>query len=398
MKTKITKRILDAELAKGAVVKINDTDVRGFHAKITAGGSCAFYLFYRTGSGTERRPKIGSYPDLTPEAARNIAKDWLAIVRGGGDPSGDRQEARKASTIADLCDRYIKEHSKPHKKPRSIAADEQLIRANIKPALGHIKVQDLTRAQVVQFKVAREKTPFAANRCLALLSHMMSLAIVWDIRPDNPIKGVQRFKEKQRDVYFSAEELAKIHETLNRFEQEKLAIPGVLLAIRLLALTGCRCGEILALRWEDIDFGRGLFSIKDAKAGGRQQSVGAPVLAMLQPLARKSGWVVEAAADGGQLSANTLATGWKRIRSKAGLPKARLHDFRHTVATMAAQGGANAFVLRDLLGHKTIAMTARYVSSVQTQQRTVADQVADQIAAAMARPGAEIVQLPRRSG
>jgi hypothetical protein len=249
MQTKITKRALDAERAKGIDLRINDTELRGFHAKLTAKGGCAFYLYYRTPTGTERRPKIGSYPELSPEAARNIAKDWLAEVRSGGDPSGARQEARSAMTISAMCKRYIEEHAEPHKKPSSLAADRQLIRTYIDPTLGHIKVQELTRAEVERFKIGRQSTPFTANRCLALLSHMMSFAVAWGIRPENPVRGVKRFREKRRDRYFNADELRRIDEALSEGEQKNDFLPGVILAVRLLALTGCRLGEIIGLRW-----------------------------------------------------------------------------------------------------------------------------------------------------
>jgi integrase len=394
MQTKLTKRTLDAECAKGIDLRINDTELRGFHAKLTASGNCAFYLYYRTQTGTERRPKIGNYPELSPEAARNIAKDWLAEVRSGGDPSGTRRDARNTMTISGLCDRYIEEHAKPHKKPSSVAADRQLIRAYLDPAFGHIKVPDLTRTEVERFKIGRQSTPFTANRCLALLSHMMSLAVAWEIRIENPVRGIKRFRENRRDRYFDGDELRHIDRALTEGERQGTFLPGVILAIRLLALTGCRLGEILGLHWSDIDFMRRAFLIRDAKAGARTQTVGAPVLALLADRKPNTdGWVVEGAAPGKPLSRNTLEKSWQRIRVKAGLSNARLHDFRHTVATTAAQGGANAFTLRDLLGHKTLAMTARYVSSVPEQQRSVADKVAESVSAAMSKSPAEIIPL-----
>jgi len=371
MPDKITKRTLDAALARKEAATIRDRDIPGFHAKVGSQGRAGFHLYYRTSNGTERRPKIGDYPAMAPEAARQLAKDWLARVRLGEDPSGERRAARSATTISDLCDTYLTEHVEPHKKQSSIDSDKQLIKAVIKPALGRIKVPELTRANVEKFKLDRAATPISANRGLALLSHMMSMAVVWGLRPDNPVKGIKRYREVQRDRYYTPDELRRIHETLADCEKNNTVRAGVILAIRLLALTGCRLSEIIRLRWSDVDFERRAFLIRDAKAGARAQTVGAPVLALLKDLQPKNdGWVV-----------------WG---------KKRLHDFRHTVATTAAQGGANAFMLRDLLGHKTLAMTARYVSSVPEQQRSVADKVAEAVSAAMTRPPAEIVQIPQK--
>ena len=395
MPDKITKRTLDAALARKADTTIRDRDIAGFHAKVGAHGRAGFHLYYRTSSGTERRPKIGDYPAMAPEAARQIAKDWLARVRLGEDPSGKRRAARSAITITDLCDKYLTEHVEPHKKQSSIDSDKQLIKACIRPSLGRIKVPDLTRADVEKFKLDRTATKISANRSLALLSHMMTMAVVWGLRPDNPVKGIKRFPEVRRDRYYSADELRRIHETLTECERNKTVRSGVILAIRLLALTGCRLGEIIRLRWSDVDFARRAFLIRDAKAGARVQTVGAPVLALLKDLQPKNdGWVVEGMKPDKPLDKFALEHNWKRIRALAGLTNARLHDFRHTVATTAANGGANAFMLRDLLGHKTLAMTARYVSSVPEQQRSVADKVAEAVSAAMTRPPAEIVQLP----
>lgn len=167
-------------------------------------------------------------------------------------------------------------------------------------------------------------------------------------------------------------------------------------AFRLLALTGCRLNEVLGLRWDDVDFEAGTLWLADAKAGGRSHSVGALALALLDGIPRIEGKprVFHGAAAGTALADYTLQKAWRVIRVDAGLEDVRIHDLRHTVGTYAGQTGANAFLVRDKLGHHTVAMTARYVNKSAAHLRVLSDQVESRIAAALrGEDPAEVVEL-----
>ena len=168
--------------------------------------------------------------------------------------------------------------------------------------------------------------------------------------------------------------------------------------MRLLALTGLRLGELLSLRWSNVDLGGGTICLREAKAGGRTVPLGAPALALMAAMERTGEHVVHGPDPAKSLSSNTFRAFWNRLRVQADILDGRPHDFRHTAGTFAAQAGFNAFLVRDLLGHKTLAMTGRYVQRAADPVRHAADAVAGRVAAAMTGDTgrAEVVELPKR--
>jgi integrase len=153
-------------------------------------------------------------------------------------------------------------------------------------------------------------------------------------------------------------------------------------------------GEVLALQWGDVEIENGTLQIREGKAGGRIHTVGAPVLPLLASLDRSGPYVVWSTDPHKPLPQATLEGAWEKVRDKAGVADARFHDLRHTVGTYAGQMGASAFLVRDALGHRTLAMTGRYVNRDAAPLRELSDRVAGRIAAAMIRaPEAEVVPL-----
>jgi integrase len=229
------------------------------------------------------------------------------------------------------------------------------------------------------------------------LSKLMSLAVhEWELCSDNPCKGVKRFPERKRERYFDDSELQRIGAVLVKLESDNAVFPGCIAAIRLLALIGMRLGEVLGLRWEWIDLNGAILILPDAKAGARTVALSAPVVQLLTGLERKGAYVVYGIDPDKPLSASTLEHVWDRVRQAAGVPDGRLHDLRHSVGTFAAHAGGNAFLIRDLLGHKTLAMTRRYVERAVDPVRALADKVSGRIAAAMSGASGEVVALPRK--
>jgi integrase len=307
---------------------------------------------------------------------------------------GERHEHRGEATVGCLCDRYLSEHVAAHKKASTAAEARRLVEKQIRPALGKLKISDLTRAEVKAWHSARSATPTTANRALAALSKLMNLAVhEWELCTDNPCKGIKRFPERKRERYFSDSELQRIGDVLAALEREEAVFPGCIIAVRLLALTGMRLGEVLSLRWPWIDLNAAILALPEAKAGARTVGLSAPVVQLLASLERKGSYVVHGVDPDKSLSASTLEHVWDRVRRAAGIPDARLHDLRHSVGTFAAHAGGNAFLIRDLLGHKTLAMTGRYVERAVDPVRALADKVSGRIAAAMSGAHAEVVPL-----
>jgi integrase len=389
---------LTVEKARGEVVF--DDALPCFGVRVKPSGHKSYIIQYRTTGGTSRRYTIGSAAVLRLEQARDRARKLLVQVSDGADPAKARADAREAKTISELCDRYLGEHVKEHNKRSTAAEVTRIIETRIKPGLGRIAITELNRARVKQWHQSMSKTPYEANRALAYCSKMLSLAATeWELRPDNPCKGIKKFPEVKRQRFLDGEELERLGKALAEADQGQLELPAVTLAIRLLALTGCRLSEILGLTWNSVDLGKSNLWLTDAKAGPRAVPLAAAAVALLSSSAQDDGSPILQVADGKHLSVSMLEKAWRRICGRAGLENARLHDLRHTVGTYAGGAGLNAFIVRDLLGHKTLAMTGRYVARDTDPLRAAADSVSARIAAAMAgSAGAEVVPMTRVHG
>jgi integrase len=381
---KITKRAVDAlKPAPGRDVLLWDDEIPGFGVRCRPSGAKSYFVKYRTLGGRQRWLTLDEHGSMTPEQARKAARRQKAAIAEGADPAGERDKKRREATVAVAADRYLAEHVAAHNKPSTAAEARRIIETRIKPKLGTIKITELTRADVKAWHQAMSATPYEANRGLAYLSKMLTLAATeWQLCADNPCTGIKRFPEKKRERYFADDELARIGEALAAAEREGTEAPGFILLIRLLATTGLRLGEALMLEWPDIDLPGRAIRLRDAKAGARTVHIGAAAVAILDAVADKSGPVVQD-RDGALLRDSRAQHAWARLRERAGLPDGRLHDLRHTAGTFAALAGANAFVVRDLLGHKTLAMTGRYVERAADMVRATADIVSNRVAAAL---------------
>jgi integrase len=234
-----------------------DTDVKGFGCRVTAAGTRAFILNYRRkADGRERRITIGSFPEWGAAAAREEAKRLKRQVDVGGDPIGEIEKGRAAPTVADLCARFEAEYL-PRKRASTARSYRQQISVDIVPAIGRAKVVAITHADVdaLHRKITARGSPGHANRAVALLSRLFTLAMRWGWRPDNPCKGIERNQEHKRQRYLTGAELARLTTAL-----AKLKDAGAANAIRLLLLTGARRGETLAARWSDFDLAAGVWT------------------------------------------------------------------------------------------------------------------------------------------
>lgn len=399
---KITKRIVDAVKPDARDVLVWDDELRGFGLRCRPSGAKVYVLKYRTAGGRQRWLTLGQHGPLTPEQARAKALREKAAVDDGDDPAAERQRKRRENTVAAVADRYLAEHVEAHNKPSMAKQVQRMVETRVKPALGPIKIGDLTRADVKAWHQAMSATPYEANRALACLSKIMTLAATdWELRETNPCTGIKRFGERKRERYLNDAELAKIGEALAAAERDGTEEPGFNLLICVLATTGLRLGEALGLQWPDIDLPGRTITLRDAKAGSRTVHLGAAAVAILDAARPEDGedadWVAHGRDPQAPLSAPMAQHAWARLRASAGIPDARMHDLRHSVGTFAALAGANAFAVRDLLGHRTLAMTGRYVERAADMVRATADAVSNRVAAALAGKPAEVVPMHRRN-
>ena len=383
---KITKRLVESIKPDEEVTFVWDTIVPGFGLRVWPSGKRVFIFQYRNRYRQTRRPVIGQYGAITPQQARTIAEQWSSEVKKGGDPGGERSEAAKASTVKELADRYLAEHARPKKKPRSVQTDESNLKNHVKPALGTKKVVAITRADVAQLHHSMRDTPGAANRVLALLSKMFNLAEKWGLRPDgsNPCRHVERYKERKIERFLSEAELAQLAEKLAEAEHAQTEMPSAIAAIRLLLFTGARLSEILTLKWTEVDLDNHCLRLSDSKTGAKVIYLSPPALEVIAELEREDGnpFVIRGAKPGSHLV--NLRKPWHRIRKRAELDDVRIHDLRHSFASMAVAGGLSLPVIGALLGHTQPATTARYAHLAADPLKQAANLTGNRIAAAMA--------------
>lgn len=210
--------------------------------------------------------------------------------------------------------------------------------------MGALRVEAATRQDVIELHNAMKNTPRQANHALAVLSRMFSLAEVWELRPEgsNPCRLIRKFPENVRERFLSEQKLTRLGNVIDELIQKSEAPSDAFMAIRLLALTGCRLGEILGMKWEHVDLEQGCFQLPNAKAGNRQHPIGDTVIDLLKqwPKRKDCPWVVSSKDHDAPLSTSTVESIWRQVRDKAELKGVRIHDLRHTVGTYAGQTGA----------------------------------------------------------
>jgi integrase len=368
-----------------------DAEIGGFGCRVTAAGARAFILnYYRRADGRERRFTIGGFPEWSAAAAREEAKRLKREIDGGADPVGAHQESRTAPTIADLAGRFEQDYV-PRKRPSTQRVYQQQIRADILPALGRAKAAAVTHADVDAFHHRLStRAPTHANRTLAVLSKMFSLAIRWGWRTDNPCRGVERNQEQKRHRYLSAVELAQLSKALDRLPDK-----GAANAVRLLLLTGARRGELLAARWADINLETGVWT----KPGGTTKQktqhrvplseAACQLLAKMRAQADTE-WLFPARGGGHRPHINGA---WIALRKAAKIPDARLHDLRHTYATALASSGLGLPVIGALLGHTTAQTTLRYSHLMDDPLRAATERAS---AIITGKAPAEVLPLTKR--
>jgi integrase len=365
-----------------------DETVPGFGARRQKGPAVTYFLKYRNGDGRQRWHSIGRHgAPWTPETARAEAKRLLGAIAAGADPAAERSAWKQAPTVAELATRFLSEHADAKRKPRTAREYRRQVEKQILPALGEKRVAEVTRQDVAQFHHSRRATPIEANRTLALLSVLFNFAERIGERPDssNPCRHIERFPQRRRERFLSADELGRLGNELAAYRGS----PYHVATIKLLVFTGARLGEVLGLRWEWIDFERGEARLPDSKTGAKTLHLPPPALEVLAGLPRVEG---EPHVLGARRGTTFIEAPWRRIRKAAGLDDVRLHDLRHAFASVAASAGMGLPIIGKMLGHTQAQTTQRYAHLASDPVKAAAAAVAGKIAAAMkASAGADTV-------
>ena len=393
---RISKRSVDALKPGERDVYLWDRELPGFGLKVTPASGRTYLVQYRVAGrkGRTRRVTIGRHGPLTPEQARQEAKRILGEVAAGQDPAEDRTRARQAITVAELCELYLSE-GVATKKASTVAMDRTRIELHVKPLLGRRRARDITQDDVARFMnaVAKRSGKGAASRTVGMLGGIFSFAVRKRICAKNPVRGVERFPDRKVERFLSPAELARLGEALAAAEREGVN-PYAVAAVRMLMLTGCRKAEVLTLRWDHIDWDNGCLRLPDSKTGAKTVALGAPAIELLHGLPRVEGnpYVFPGTKDHAHLVG--LQKIWHQLRNRAELPDVRLHDLRHSFASVGAASGDSLLIIGKLLGHANAASTQRYAHLGDDPLRSAANRISQQIAAAMnGQHDAEVVEL-----
>ena len=401
----LSSRTVDALPADGREKIYWDAELTGFGVRVHRSGSKA-YVAQARGPRGSKRVTLGRHGVIATDEARRRAALALACIRSGEDPA-PAAHAGDGPTVADLAQRYFREHVALRCKPGTAAGYRQTVDKHLLPALGAVPIVALGRAQVAELHHRLRATPAAANHAIATLSRMLNLAEAWGLLPagGNPCRFVPRYRTRRPERFLTGDELRRLGRTLDALEVEGRIPVHAAAALRLLMLTGCRRGEILTLRWEDVDLDAGELRLADSKTGPRTVALSPGAARVLAALPRVPGtpWVVAGHRPGTRLTHITHY--WYRTRERAGLGDVRLHDLRHSFASRALALGEDLTMIGKLLGHGKIRTTARYAHLARNSVRDSAARVAASIAAdlgteppADARPGgdAALVRSSRR--
>jgi integrase len=372
-----------------------DTKVAGFGCRVTKGGARSFVLNYRTRGGRERRFTIGSAKEWKTGAARNEAIELKKRIYRGEDPLAEIEADRNAETMADLCDRFIEEYL-PRKRPKTVREYKAAIEGYIRPALKHRKIAEVAFSDIdgLHRKITKggkrgKGAPYVANRTIALLSKMFSQAIRWRWRADNPCKGVERNHEEKRQRYLSPLEITALSGALAGHADEQAAN-----IVRLLLLTGARKTEALSARWSDLDLEAGVWTKPSAHTKQKAEHrvpLSAPATQLLSALREKAKSDAEFVFPGrSEAHRVEFKRAWAEMCKAAKIASVRVHDLRHTYASLLASAGLSLPVIGALLGHTQPATTARYAHLLDDPLRQATERVG---AVVTGKPSAEVVPL-----
>jgi integrase len=382
MQNKITKRAVDALTANGRAVILWDSGLKGFGVRCRPSGGKYYVLKTRMG-GRQRWLTIGRHGSpWTPDRARDEAIRLLGLKAAGNDPAADRDHKKGMITVAELGKRFLSDYVPQHCKASTACEYERAVELFIGPALGGHRIGDLARADVAKFHHDLRNRPYQANRALGVLSKMLNLAEEWGLRPDgsNPCRHLKKYREHKRERYLTTEELQRLGAVLDQTGWEQ---PFVTAAIGLLILTGARLTEILTLRWECVDLANAVLRLPDSKTGAKLIYLNDAAIKLLSEMPKMAGnpFVIVGGRPGGHLV--NLQKPWRRIRAAAKLDNVRIHDLRHSFASVAASAGMSLPMIGKLLGHSQPVTTARYAHLAADPVRSAANEVGALITAAM---------------
>jgi len=332
-----------------------DSQLKGFCVRITNKGSISFHLAY-VFSDKQTKYKIGDYPSINCATARSMAIALKGDIIRGVDPQEKNRSKSEIPTFAEFVEDFLKLKVKTLRASTFRDYKKYHFESELLPKFGRLRLDAIGKRDIEIFHASLSKSPYYANKLLAVLNAVFNQAIEWEILTKNPIKGIKKFTEHKRERYLSDLEIQNLFETLEN-EPSKINVA----AVKLILLTGSRKGEVLSARWQDFDLEKGIWS-KPAFLTKQNKSSVIPLnqeaLEVIKGIERKADYLFF--NEDTKTHIKDLKSFWAGVCKKAGIEKVRIHDLRHTFASVLVSKGVGLEVIGKLIGHSNIKTTQRY--------------------------------------
>jgi integrase len=389
-----------------------DTDLAGFGVAAFPSGAKSYLVQYRQ-RGISRRAQLGKHGRLTPEEARSEAKKLLGLAESGMDPIAAKKAARDVPVLREVAGNFLRLHVATKRKARTYDEYARLVNQRIVPILGGMRISEIKKADIARLHASiSQDAPISANRAVAIFSAIWTWASRSDIvsSTENPVRGLERNSEQAKERYLTTEELARLGDALRIAEtvgvswdvneshpnakhlakveaRRTIADPFAVAAIRLLILTGARLNEILKAEWNRLDLERGILFLADSKTGRKPIYLSTAAQDIIARIPRIEGNPYLIAGTKAGQPRTDLKKPWAAVKRTAKLDGVRLHDLRHTFASLGAGAALGLPIIGKLLGHSQPSTTARYAHLDADPLKKAVDQIGDTITKAM-RPQA----------
>jgi integrase len=396
MTQRLTQAFVDSAPVTGRDYITFDSQLSGLGLRVTPTGKKIF-VAQAFVARRKRRITIGYAPDITLSKARTEALQTLAAMRGGVDPTVDRKarlraEAAKTLTLRDLSERWLTEFVVPKLKSRTISDYEQLLKTQILPALGNLTLVEIDREHIEHFHLDLKRTPRRANYAVTVLRALLNFGVKHGLRSNNPAAGIKLYREIKRERFLSEVEIGAAADGITEAENRGVIGPHAASGLRLALFTGARSGEITSIKWEHIDWSRRHIRLPDSKNNTpRTIHLSETAIDVLRSTPHVGPFVVAGQKYG--VPYRNLTHAWGRARKFAGLDDVRLHDLRHSYASLAAGRGVSLYAIGKLLGHKDPVSTQRYAHLAQDVTQSINDELGAVMQAVIKKPRSKVVKL-----
>ena len=364
---RLSQRRVDALKPRKSAYDVRDTELRGFGVRVLTSGAKRYFI-HSQHRGRRVWKIVGQAGSLCLDEARDRASVMLASIREELDECAVAAPDILFEAVGDeVFRRYARNW-----KPSTLKVNRNYYRNHILPWFKGHSITDITVHDVRRWFASMHNTPVSADRSAPILSVIMRQAEIYGYRPEgtNPCVGIRRYRRKGRERFLSTSELRRLGEVLAHQEAD---YPQAVAIIRLLLLTGCRKGEIVSLKWRF--YREGKLFLPDSKTGPRTVWLSSAARAILDGLPRKAIWVFPSPRTDGHLTASRADELWYRVRAEADLCDVRLHDLRHSYASIAMAQGETVLTIGRLLGHRDPETTLKYTHLADATVRNAVDVV-----------------------